>query len=372
MSDLFADYQSDFEEAFRKNRVDVPPRIDIDVQPVRDAFKKGFALKEQSKWSEAAAQFVFCIKDYDRSLGQDHPLMIGARDQLADLYATMQRYEEAFSLWTICEACNVRINGPTNIVTLGTMEKLLDVLISLTRWREARVKGEALLRVLEETNKSQRFVLAVVLRLGAIYVNLSEYDLALEYHQRALTGLEKMVGFNNIETIHAQFKLGAVHAELGDMESAAKIYELNRDLCASTRGISNELFLRAAVSLGNVQLLGGYDIEAEKNLRSLLPATGPDRDHRYWEKYIARAANDLQRVYTRSGKHDNARKVQQWIAGDAKALLDIKDPKADQSVATTWSPRVGDEEEVSLGTCFHYNEPILTMPGIQLGCHGCQ
>jgi tetratricopeptide (TPR) repeat protein len=297
--------------------------------------------------------------------------MVGARDHLAETYATMQRHEEAFSLWTSCETCNVKINGPTNMVTLDIMDKLFSVLISLARWSEARAKGEALLRVLEKTNKPQCFVLAVVLRLGAVYVNLSEYDLALQYHQRALSGLEKTMGSNNIETIHAQFKLGAVYAELGDMENAAKIHEMHRDLCASTRGFSNELFLRAAVRLGNVQLLGGYDIEAEKTLRSLLPATGPDRGHRYWGKYIARAANDLQRVYIRSGKHDNARRVQQWIEGDAEALLDIKDPRADQSVATMWSPLVADEGEVSLRIHFRYNELILTMLDIQLECHDC-
>jgi hypothetical protein len=37
------------------------------------------------------------------------------------------------------------------------------------------------------------------------------------------------MGYNSIETIHAQIKLGTVHAELGEVESAAKIREKNRE-----------------------------------------------------------------------------------------------------------------------------------------------
>jgi hypothetical protein len=94
----------------------------------------------------------------------------------------MQRYEETFSLWTACEACNVRINSLKNIVTLDTMGNLFDVLISLVWWREAKAKGGALLRILEETNRSQRFVMAVVLRCKAVNINLRECHRVLEYH----------------------------------------------------------------------------------------------------------------------------------------------------------------------------------------------
>jgi hypothetical protein len=78
MSDLFADYRSDFEEVFRKNRFDVRTRVVINFQLVQDVFNKGFALRKQSKWSEAAAQSKLCIKDYDRPFLEDHPLFIGA------------------------------------------------------------------------------------------------------------------------------------------------------------------------------------------------------------------------------------------------------------------------------------------------------
>jgi hypothetical protein len=37
------------------------------------------------------------------------------------------------------------------------------------------------------------------------------------------------MGYNSIETMHAQIKLGTVHAELGEVESAAKIREMNRE-----------------------------------------------------------------------------------------------------------------------------------------------
>jgi tetratricopeptide (TPR) repeat protein len=348
MSKLFSDYEEDFKKAFRLAAREPSNHASTNLQPIRDAFREGFSLQEQSKWTEAVKVFEECIENHEKVLGRDHELMVGARNYLARCYVEIGRYSDALSLWTICENISMKSLGPTNPITLQFTSSLCAVLIDLGKWSEAKEKEEAFLHTLEKIQEPDSFrVLGVVVQLGMIYINLGQYDLAIAYHERALSGLQKTMGFNNIETIHAQFKLGAVYAEMGDMHKAANIYEQNRDVCASTRGITNEVYLRSAVNLGSVQRLGGNDIEAEKTLRSLLPVTGPDRKHRYWQKYIGRAADELMKVYMNSGRHDDVRRVQAWVQGDAKALLEIRAFEADQNNTPTWSPRVGDEDEVS-------------------------
>jgi len=356
MSKLFSDYEEDFKKAFRLATREPSNHASINLQPIRDAFREGFSLQKQSKWTEAAKVFEDCIENYEKVLGRDHQLMVGARDYLAESYAEIGRYSDALSLWTICENISMKSLGLTNPTTLRFTSSLCAVLIDLGKWSEVKEKQEAFLRTLEKIQEPDSFrVLGVVLQLGMIYVNLSQYDLAISYHERAFSGFEKTMGFNNIETIHAQYKLGAVYAEMGDMHKAANIFEQNRDVCASTRGITNEVYLRAAVNLGSAQRHGGNDVEAEKTLRSLLPTTGPDREHRYWQKYIGQAADELMKVYMKSGRHDDVRKVQAWVQGDAKALLEIRAIEAVKNNTPTWSPRVGDEDEVSFSLFWSMN-----------------
>jgi tetratricopeptide (TPR) repeat protein len=352
MAKLFAGYEEDFKKAFRPVEARSSKQEAIDVQPIRDSFKTGFSLRSQSRWADAAEVFESVLATYEESLGREHDLIVGARYHLAGLYVKLNRYEEAEGLLTICENISIAKLGVTNPVTLQYSNDLFQVLMDLRKMTDARDKGEALLRGLEETQSKDSYqAMGVILHLGYVYVNLSDYKTALDYHERALAGMERTVGFNNIDTIYTQFKLGALYGELGDFGKAAKIYEQNRDICASTRGITNEAYLRAAVNLGSVQRLGGQDFEAEKTLRALLSPTGPDRKHPYWEMYIGRAANELITLYKRLGRYDDVHKVQAWMDGDAQALLEVEKPDA---IHTNWSPRVGDDEEVS---CPHICDP---------------
>jgi tetratricopeptide (TPR) repeat protein len=344
MAKLFAGYEEDFKKAFRPVEARFSKQEAIDLQPIMNSFKTGFSLRDQSRWADAAKVFESVITTYEEGLGREHDLIVSARGHLAGLYVELERYQEAGGLFTICENISITKLGPTHPVTLQYSNSLFQVLINLRRTADARDKGESLLRTLVETQSNDNYqTLGVLLRLGSVYVNLSDYKTALDYHERALEGMERTVGFNNIDTIYTQFKLGALYAELGDMGKAANIYQQNRDICASTRGITNEAYLRAAVNLGSVQRLGGQDVEAEKTLRALLPPTGPDRKHPYWEKYIGRAANELIMLYKRLGRHDDVHKVQAWMDGDAQALLEVE--KTDATHAH-WSPRVGEDEEV--------------------------
>jgi tetratricopeptide (TPR) repeat protein len=188
--------------------------------------------------------------------------------------------------------------------------------------------------------------LDVVSILGSVYVALCDYTKALEFHRRALAGLEKAVGFKNIRTINAQLKLGMLYGELGEEEKAADVYQQNRDICASTRGITNESYLRATVNLGTVQRMGGNDIMAEQTLLSLLPDTGPNRQDLYWRNYIERAATELVKLYQGLGRYADVQIAEAWINGDPTPLLDIKYQKL-QKTTSLWSPREGDDQEVS-------------------------
>jgi tetratricopeptide (TPR) repeat protein len=346
MSTLFGRWEKDFRRAFHPDQAENVPQAAVDLQPIRAAFKEGFRLQQTSKWAEAAKEFEFCIANYEAVLGEAHDDIVSAKGYLGVSYAEMEQFSVAESLWKTCEEVSIKKLGTDNPVTLDYTRKLFTVLIDQCQWIKAKEKGEMYLSILDRTQGPEAFrTLGVVLQLGSVYVNLHAYTKALEYHRRALAGFERGVGFKNIETIHAQFKLGAVYGELGDMEKAANIYQQNRDICASTRGITNEAYLRAAVNLGSVQRSGGNDVEAEKTLLSLLPDTGPNQLDRYWTRYIGRAANELVMLYNRLGRHADARKAEEWISGNVAPLLEIKHLKI-QRTTTTWTPRVGDDDEV--------------------------
>lgn len=271
----------------------------------------------------------------------------------------MDRFSDAEPLWRSCEGISVKKLGLSNPITLNYANDLLNALFAQRRLPEARDKGEELLRVIRDIPEADHFrMFGVLSQLGTIYVNLSQYDRALAYHQEALSGLERTVGFQNIETIHAQFRLGAVYGETGDMSKAANIYAQNKDACARTRGITNEWYLRAAVNLGSVQRLGGHDVDAEQTFLALLPTTRPDREHRFWPRYIGRAGDELRKLYVKSNRLEDAHSVQEWMNGNAEALKNIRTPQELQNevqnvAASTWSPRVGDDDEVGLfAVCF--------------------
>jgi tetratricopeptide (TPR) repeat protein len=230
-------------------------------------------------------------------LGEDYEEMVSSRGHLGVSYAEMGQYSAAESLWKRCEDVSMKRLGPENTVTLDYTRKLFVVMMEQSAWSRAKEKGESYLKILAREQPGALQTLDITLRLGTVCVNVHEYPKALEYHRRALTGLERSVGFQNIRTIDAQFKLGALYGELGDMKRAEQVYQQNRDICASTRGKADEAYLRAAVNLGSVQRMGGNDIKAEETLLSLLPDTGPNRQDRYWKKYTGRAADELVKLY---------------------------------------------------------------------------
>ncbi|KAF2446934.1 hypothetical protein P171DRAFT_471369 [Karstenula rhodostoma CBS 690.94] len=348
MSNMFGPYTEDFRRAFRPNRAEDSPQAAVDLQSIRAVSDEGVRLQQNLKWAEAAEKLEFCVQAYREALGDDADDTTAVRGQLARSYRAMGQYLEAWALWKKCEDVNKKRFGPSHLNTLDYTGLLLTEFVRQRQWIEAKEKGESFLEILKQTLGPQDpRTLGVVLQLGSVYVNLQEYNKALEYHQHALAGFRKAHGSSgNLETIHAQFRLGALYGEFGDLKKAANIYQENRDICSSTRGITNQFYLRAAVNLGSTQRRSGNDIEAEKTLLSLLPETGPNRQDHDSIDYIEQAADELVKLYNVSGRQADAKKAEAWINGSPASLLEIKHAKL-QGAVTAWSPKEGSGEQLS-------------------------
>jgi tetratricopeptide (TPR) repeat protein len=353
----------------QKSQTKSPNDISIDLNDLKHLFSEGIKLEVQSDWSEAAGRFETCAIGYEKVLGPNHESTAASHSHLAAAYSEMNRFAEAESHWKTCEAARVRSFGQFHTYTVDAASSVFWVLWRQGKAEEAKIKGERLLATLEKTEGPESFrTLKTVLVLGEICVYLGQYESAILHHRRALAGLESTVGGGSTETINAQFQLGSVYGEIGNFIEAATIYKQNQEVCEKTRGVASELYLRATLNLGRMQRRTGNDVEAENTYRSMLPASKADTEHQHWEKFTAKAVEELIRLYKNSGRNDDAHNIEKWANGEADVLLKVEGPNPQQQDTPDWSPRAGDDEEVCSFAISHLGQAIILITtGIQLG-----
>jgi len=348
----------------QKPQTKSPNDIPIDLDSLRCLFSEGVKLNQQSYWPEAAERFETCVVNYEKLLGPGHESTVASHRWLAAAYVEMNRLAEAESHLKTCEAAGDRNLGEFDIATLDVAYSLCRVLLRQRKVEEAKIKGEILLAALEKTEGPNGFsTLNAVLLLGEVCVHLGQYGSAVLYHQRALAGLESTLGIESTKTIDAQFKLGRVYGEMLLFNEAMTIYKQNQEVCEKTRGVTSESYLRATLSLGSIQRTAGYDLEAEKTLISMLPASKAQ----HFEKLTGAAVDLLIRLYKGSGRKDDALNIEKWATGEADVLPKVKGLNPQQQDTSGWSPRAGDDEEVCSISISHLGQAIiLIITGIQL------
>lgn len=384
---LFGHYQDQIDRAFQESKSKTRNRaaeIPVDDNVLSVRYREGFALREQGKLMQAAEKFKNFIGTYEEVLGKDNRMVLGSYDQLAGIYFETGHDKDASPLFKVLEERHNKIDGSTNVTTLFFAQRYLQTLVNLKKWDKAQQKGEKLLRTLEQTKtNSKRLskapieeVLAnlqkwpgqkengektlniteescdlvnfrippICMEMGRVYICQGEYQLSILAHQCSLSILEKTEWPGNLDTIEARQKLGDVYAEMGNFGKAAEYHEQNRDVCARTRGVKNEVYLRSTLSLARLQRKGGRDFEAEKTLRSMLPITGPNTEDPYWKRFTVKAAEQLIQLFKGMNREHDSRKIEDWMKGDAEALSHISDPTKNPIKTSTWSPRGGDED----------------------------
>jgi tetratricopeptide (TPR) repeat protein len=159
-----------------------PPRADA----LNTAAGLGRAYREAMRVNEAIDLLERVVADSERELGQDHPVTLKARDDLATTYAApgADRLDEAITLHERNLEVRRSLYGDDHPDTLDSMNNL-----------------------------------------ASAYLKRERVDDSIALYEAALTGRTDVLGADNLKTLESENNLGAAYQEAGRLTEAADHYE---------------------------------------------------------------------------------------------------------------------------------------------------
>ncbi|KAH3913970.1 hypothetical protein HBH56_096710 [Parastagonospora nodorum] len=263
--------------------------------------------------------------DYGGSNGaaddkEEQETVLNAVHLLGLLYADQGKLGEAEQTYEQALRGKEEAFGPTDTLTLQTIENLGILYADQGKLGEAEQMFERALRGIEERlGPTHTSTLHAVNNLGILYKNQGKLGEAEQMYDRALRGYEKAFGPTHTLTLGTVINLGILYKNQGKLGEAEQMYD------RALRGMEEELgpahtsTLLAVNNLGNLYKNQGKLGEAElmylRALRGMEEALGPTHT------FTLQTINSLGNLYADQGKLGEAEQLyERALCGYEEAL----------------------------------------------------
>ncbi|XVV14452.1 tetratricopeptide repeat protein [Actinoplanes sp. CA-131856] len=274
----------------------------------------------QGQTTTASDQFELVLAERRRLLGDEHMDTLASRHNLASMYMSMGRLDEAIREYRSVLTDSGRLLGEQHRNTLGARNNLGDAYRVAGRLDEAIYELEGVLddrrRLLGEQHQDTLFSR---LYLAQAYQAAGRLDEAIHELEGVLDDRQQLLGEQHPDTLVARNNLADAYQAAGRLDEA--IRELESVLADSRRLLGEEHpnTLVARNSLASAYYLTGRLDEATREFESMLA----DRrrlmgdDH----PYTLVARNNLASAYYAAGRLDEATREFESLLADRRRLL---------------------------------------------------
>jgi len=286
-----------------------------------DAYEKfGWLLSEQGYSSEAEKLEIQVLNARNKTLGEEHPDTISAKENLASTYSGLGKYTEAEKLKIQVLHARNKILGEEHPDTIIAMENLASTYSDLGKYTEAE---ELEIQVLDARKKilgeEHPDTISAMGNLASTYSDLGKYTEAEKLQIQVLDASSKSLGREHPNTILAMGNLASIYGYLGKYTEAEK---LKIQVLDATKKFLGKEHPDTILAMGNLATtysdLGKYT-EAEKLQIQVLDARkkflGEEHPH------TILAMESLASTYHKLGKYTEAEKLQiQVLDASSKSL----------------------------------------------------
>jgi non-specific serine/threonine protein kinase/serine/threonine-protein kinase len=179
------------------------------------------ALLALGRLDEAAAAMEGVIGRERLTLEPNHPRLLLALSNLATIYTAQSRYDESIELQRQVADARASVLGPDHPYTLLSLRALGETQCSFGRRAEATVSLEAALAGYRRIRpQSHVDVLSARLLVAFNQSMLGDYASARQTYEDVLPLLPAALGPDDPGTASAQYELGSIYVNLGDLQRA--------------------------------------------------------------------------------------------------------------------------------------------------------
>ena len=192
-------------------------------------------LSLDGKFTEAIAPAKQAI-ELAKSLDPKHPALGGLLHNLARLYASLGRYEEAEFITKHEVKVAEAALGPDHPDTALALDSLAGIYTTQARYAEAEELGKRVLAIYERVHGADNLLLSVPLNsLARVYAAQERYEEAETLYKRDLAIIEKVAGADSSEARASLANLAALYERQGKYAAAEPL--LRRAVSLAERDI---------------------------------------------------------------------------------------------------------------------------------------
>ena len=267
----------------------------------KDRFQAGECVDREQ---EVARSEALLKKAIDLQTEQPQPLATSLNN-LAELYRSMGRYEEALPLYQRSLSIREEQLGANHPDTATSLNNLAELYYYMGRYEEALPLFQRSLSIREEQLGANHPDTATSLNnLAALCYSMGRYEEALPLYQRSLSIREEQLGANHPDTANSLNNLAELYYYMGRYEEALPLYQRSLSICEEQLGANHP---DTATTLNNLaglyDSMGRYEEALPLYQRSLsireeqLGANHPD---------TATSFNNLAGLYRSMGRYEEA------------------------------------------------------------------
>ncbi len=235
-------------------RLGPDPVLDADLRVTRAAI-----LTAQGRFDDALPEFRTGLRERERALGVDHPLVASSYNNLGSALVELGRYDEALEALEHARSIWERSHGPRHPLVATALNGIGAVLEQVGRYDEAREHLEKALALREAAFGADHVNVAVTLdNLGAVLVRLGRYDEARRASERALELRAKHLGTRHPHYASSLVNLGWVAEKQGRLDEACELHRRAIEIWEEALGAEHPYLGYPLTSLGRAERLRGH------------------------------------------------------------------------------------------------------------------
>jgi len=320
------------------------PKDDLDLAGILNNLADLY--RSQGKYEEAGPLYQRSLGINETKLGKDHPSVANTLNNLAELYEVQGKYEEAEYLFKRClwiyekALCKDQEVTTTickdHLYAATTLNNLADLYRSQGKYEEAGPLYDICLGIYEKALGIDHPCIATVLNnIADLYFSKGNYEKAAKLYKSSLEILEKKLGIDHPSIARPIIDLAKLYFYQGEYEEAESFLERSLRIRETNLGKDHPAI---AENLNNFALLyvsqGKYE-KAESLYKRCLgmyeKALGKDHPD------VSATLDNLAKLYYTQGKYEEAEPLFKRSLGIRETKLGKDHP----SVATTLNNLAG-------------------------------
>lgn len=232
---------------------------------------RGDLLNRTGHFDQAIENYARAAELHTNSLGDDHPLTLVARNNIADALIGAGRHGEAEEILREIVEARRRVLPPGHAHLAFSLSHLSHAIKMQGRPEEATPLQEEVLAILRAAHPGDHPEVAIALNnLANLKHDVRDFDGALELHQEALNIKRRLYGDDHPSLADTYNNLAALYNDTGDYAGALLMYQRTLELDRRAFGDNHPFIGPDRLAIGVTQGLLGRNEEAAETARDAL------------------------------------------------------------------------------------------------------